>query len=246
MKKILLIAGHGQGDCGAVGCGYEEATLTREMVSLIKPSLSKYADVTIFDTSKNMYKYLKAGNKFNFKKYDYVLEIHFNACVKDEKGDGKTTGTEIYVHPTEKGTSVEENILKNISELVFKNRGIKTRSDLLNMNTCKGSQCVSYALLETCFIDDKDDMVLYAKTKGKIADAITSGIAKGFGLKEKESETMGFKDIKGHYAETYINDLLSMGIVNGDGTGDFKPDANLTRGDASIMIRNAIKFITGK
>ena len=56
----------------------------------------------------------------------------------------------------------------------------------------------------------------------------------------------GFKDIKGHYAEASINDLLSMGIVKGDGTGKFKPDANLTRGDASIMIRNAIKYITGK
>lgn len=28
--KILLIAGHGDGDCGALGCGYEEANLTRE------------------------------------------------------------------------------------------------------------------------------------------------------------------------------------------------------------------------
>lgn len=193
-----------------------------------------------------MYKYLSAGNTFNFKKYKYVFEVHFNSCVNDTKGNGKTTGVEILVHQTEKGTSVEENILNNISALGFKNRGIKPRTDLKVMNTCKRIQGVSHALLETCFIDDKDDVMLYAITKEKIADAITSGMVKGFGLKKKESVTMVFKDIKGHYAETHINDLLSMGIVNGDGTGNFKPDANLTRGDASIMIRNAIKFITGK
>ena len=27
--NILLIAGHGDGDCGAVGSGYQEAELTR-------------------------------------------------------------------------------------------------------------------------------------------------------------------------------------------------------------------------
>ena len=32
MKDWLLIAGHGQGDPGAVGNGYKEADLTREFV----------------------------------------------------------------------------------------------------------------------------------------------------------------------------------------------------------------------
>ena len=76
--KILLIAGHGQGDPGACALGYQEADLTRELVSLVRPKLSKYAEVTVFDTNKNPYTYLKS-NKYNFKEYDYVLEIHFNA-----------------------------------------------------------------------------------------------------------------------------------------------------------------------
>lgn len=243
--NILLIAGHGQGDSGATGLGYKECDLTRELVNLIKPKLSKYADVDVFDTSKNMYKYLSAGNTFDFTKYKYVFEVHFNACVKDFKGNGYTTGTEICVHETEKGTSVEKYILNNISALGFKNRGIKPRNDLKGMNTCKRKQGVSYALLETCFIDDKDDMVLYEKTKDKIADAVVSGVVKGFGLKKKESETMGFKDIKGHYAETYINDLMKMGIVKGDENGNFNPNEPLKRCDAAIMLRNTIKFITG-
>lgn len=195
MKKILLIAGHGNGDPGAVGCGYKEADLTREMVKLIKPKLKNYADVDVFDTNKNMYKYLNAGNTFDFTKYKYVFEIHFNACVKDYKGNGFTTGTEICVHTKEKGTSVEEYILSNISALGFKNRGIKPRDDLKVMNTCKGKQGVSHALLETCFIDDADDMKIYESKKDKIADAIAKGIIKGFGLTKEKSE-MSLKDAK--------------------------------------------------
>ena len=242
MKKILLIAGHGDGDCGAVGCGYKEADLTREMANLIKPYLEGYAEVDIASTSKNWYKYIcKEKNTFNFKPYDYVLENHFNACVNDEKGNGKTTGTEIYVTTSEKGTSVEEGIVKNISKLGLTNRGVKKKNWSL-IHHIK-SQGVSCALLEVCFIDDADDMYIYSSKREDIAKAIVKGIVDGFGLQAKET---GLKDISGHYAEDYIKDLYDIGIVKGDGNGKFKPDETLKRGDAAIMIRNAIKYITGK
>ena len=190
--KILLIAGHGQGDPGACGCGYKEAELVREIVVNLKAKLSAYANVDLFDVNKNMYKFLKAGNLFNFKNYDYVFEIHFNAAVDDTKGDGKTTGTEILVHPSEKGTTVEKMILNNISALGFKNRGVKTATNLQNMNVCKGKQGVSYALLEICFIDDKDDINLYVSKKDKVITAIANGIITGFNLgypiEEKKAE----------------------------------------------------------
>ena len=179
--KILLIAGHGAGDPGAIGNGYHEADLTRELLKLIKLKLSKFAEVSVFDTNKNLYTFLKK-NKYNFKKYDYVFEIHFNAAAYDRSGDGKTTGTEILVHPNEKGVTVEENILKRIEKIGFRNRGVIVRTNLQNMNIVKGGQNVSYALLETCFIDDKDDMALYAKRKEAVAFAVAEGIAEGFGL----------------------------------------------------------------
>ena len=239
------MAGHGDGDSGAVGFGYKESDLTREFVNLMIPTLNYYADVTVFDMSKNPYKYLKA-NQYNFKKYDYVFEVHFNACVNDKKGDGKTTGCEVLVHPTEKGVSVEEGILKKISSFGLKNRGVKRESNLRNMNVCKGTQGVSYALLEVCFIDDKDDMDIYNEHKNKIAQAVSMGIAEGFGLVKEDNVMKGFTDVKGHYAEAHINDLYEMGIVSGDGNGKFRPNDNIKRADAAIMIRNAVKYITGK
>ncbi|MBR2181263.1 MAG: phosphodiester glycosidase family protein, partial [Oscillospiraceae bacterium] len=117
----------------------------------------------------------------NFQIYDYVLEVHFNSAVGTIE-DGKNTGTEIYVHKTEKIVSAEENILAEMKTLGFKNRGIEERDDLLVMNYCKGKQGVSYALLEVCFISDLDDIKIYFPNRSKVADAIARGIAKGYGI----------------------------------------------------------------
>lgn len=184
--NILIIAGHGNGDPGACSCGYQEASLVREIAPILKDKLASYANVTIFDISKNMYTYLKL-NSFNFKQYDYVLELHFNAGAGDTTGNSRTTGTEILVHPFENNTTVEQAILNNICAVGFKNRGIKTRSDLQNMNICKGRQGVSYALLETCFIDDLDDVKLYQANKNSVIAAIANGIITGFGLNSEQS-----------------------------------------------------------
>ena len=177
--KILLIAGHGQGDPGACGNGFKEAELVRELSVMVESILKNYAKVTVFDHTKNMYKLLKNGGMFNFAPYNYILELHFNA--------GGGYGTEILVHKNQKGISVEEAIVKNISALGFKNRGVKRRSDLLNMNNIfrKGKD---YALLETCFIDSSEDIALWNKKRYEVALAIANGIISGFGLKSEGAE----------------------------------------------------------
>lgn len=177
--KILLIAGHGAGDPGACGCGYKEADLTREVVGLLKTRLSKYADVTVYDTTKNAFAVLNKGGSINFKPYDYVLEVHFNAF------DGTAKGTEIYVTAAEKGTTVERDTLEKVCAMGFTKRGVKTK-DFLVIRTAK-NQGVSSALLEVCFIDSKTDMAIYKAKKTQIADAIVAGIVEGFGLKKTSS-----------------------------------------------------------
>jgi len=44
---------------------------------------------------------------------------------------------------------------------------------------------ISHALIETCFIDDADDMKLYLSKKTQVAQAIARGVAEGFGLTKK-------------------------------------------------------------
>ncbi len=184
--KILLIAGHGQGDPGACGCGHQEANLTREVVAMVKPKLERYAEVVVADTSVNWF-----NNKSSLplSGVNYALEVHFNACVNDQDGNGVTTGTEIYVTTREEGVTVESGIVEKISALGLKNRGVKKKNwSVINYIKNKG---ISSALLETCFIDDKDDMLVYLSKKNQIADAIVDGIVEGFGLKKIEEPNTG-------------------------------------------------------
>ena len=233
--KILLIAGHGAGDPGAVGNGYKEADLTREVVSLLAPKLGQLCRVDIADISKNWYEYLKS-HSFNFKPYDYVLEVHFNS--------GGGTGTEIFVTTSEKGTGVETAIVQQICAAVgYKNRGVK-RKDWNVISKAK-AQGVSSALLEVCFIDSAADIKTYQSRKNDIVNAIVSGIAEGFGLQRKEETTVPktLNDISGHYAEKHIQKLLDYGIVNGDDNGNYRPDDPITRADAAIIAANVLSCL---
>lgn len=188
--KILIICGHGAGDPGAIGTyngkTYKEADLTREVGSAVAKKLKAYADVTVYDQNRNAYYDYQNGvlNKnANFTKYDFVLEIHFNAF-KEDTGDGTTKGVEIYARS---GSSVEPNICKNIAALGFRNRGVKSNGYAV-INTAR-SKGVRAALLEICFIDDADDLKLYFAKKEQVVDAIV----KGFGLKAAPDPLAGYK-----------------------------------------------------
>lgn len=184
--NILIISGHGAGDPGATathkGIFYQEQEETRVLSALIKSHLSPYASVTIYPVTRNAYSDYKSGmlEEFaEFERYDYVLELHFNASAKDS-GDGRIKGTEAYVTTRESGTTVEEAILKQLSSLGFTNRGVKKKN--WSVISQAKNKDVSACLLETCFIDDGDDMALYLKDKNAVAKAIAYGIVEGFGL----------------------------------------------------------------
>lgn len=221
--KILLIAGHGNGDNGAVANGYKEAELTREIVALLKPTLSWYADVTIFDTSKNAYKFLTNGGKFDFSAFDYVLELHLNAGADDK--NNKVTGSEIYITTTEKGYAVESAILANLKELGFKNRGVKRKNFTVIYKAKKAGP--SSALLELCFIDDKDDMKLYQTRKNEVINAIASGIVSGYKLTKKSE-----------WYDEFLEKAKEYGFTDGS-----RPKDAATRAEVATMIVKAIEYI---
>lgn len=176
--KILLISGHGAGDVGACGNGFQEANLTREIVNSLYGILKNYCDADVYDQSRNAFRDVKNGTvQVNFADYDYVFEVHLNAFNTTAKG------TEIYVTREEVGTTVEKTIMDNLSKF-FKVRGVKRKNyDVIAAAKRKGA---SSALLEVCFIDNSSDMNIYQNNKNEICQAIASGIIKGFGFKPKE------------------------------------------------------------
>lgn len=244
--KILLIAGHGGTpyDSGAVGCGYTEAVETRRMANAVAPLLRSYGfEVALYDQSRDAYKVVTQGGSLPLSGISYVLEFHLNSAANDLKGNGRTTGTEIFVHTNEQGVGVEQAILRRVCALGFTNRGIKRSSGLAVLKHVF-KRGVSHALVETCFIDDKDDMALYGAKFDAIAKAIADGVAEGFGktVQDEEDDTMTQKDFEAMYDKANplyktisdvpdywkqaVREMLDSSAING-GTADNPDDVNM-------------------
>lgn len=199
MFKLLLIAGHGRNmdgswDPGAIGNGYQEADLNRELTKLVKQAADNEAISCDIAPDRNHYSYFKHGGEMDFSAYTYVLEIHFNAAVsQDNKGDGIQKGSMFYISASETGHSVEDSILNELYQLgsVKAWDGVVTAQrqwpNGLMVQEKVRAQNVSHGLLETCFITDFDDISWYLINKSKIAKGIIQGIIKGFQLKMPEA-----------------------------------------------------------
>ena len=183
--KIMILCGHGKDgnsyDPGAVHGRFKEAEETIKYGNLIAKYLRQYAAVDVYEG--NMYHYLfEAGHTYDFTKYDYVLECHMNAAA-----NASGHGTEIFVTTHEKEITVEQAIMKRLSQYftlrdndaVFD--GVK-RYNWGVINAIKTQDKVSSALLELCFITNQADMTIYANSLEAICKDIAEGIAEGFQL----------------------------------------------------------------
>lgn len=175
--KVNVHAGHnpdGKIACGACGI-LKESTENRKVVKYIKKYL-KNCGVTVYDcTCNNGYNASDVLNKIvkkcNTHNVDLDVSIHFNSGAKDEKGNGKTTGTEVLIYSDySKPKKEAQEIASTIAELGFTNRGIKVRPDLRVLNSTKSPAL----LVECCFVDDKDDAKVY--NAKKMAAAIVEGV----------------------------------------------------------------------
>lgn len=189
--NILLLNGHGGSpwDCGARGCGYDEADLVRECTDRVEAGLRAYANVYRYPKDRNAFQDIENGTfrstlnaNFPGVKFDYAFERHFNAF------NGDAHGTECFVTSAESGITVEQAIMKRM-EKYFALRdndgifdGVK-RMNFLVIQTLK-NMGISGALLETCFIDNASDMDVWAANKAAIDADIVDGIVEGFGLGE--------------------------------------------------------------
>ena len=179
--KILIISGHGAGDSGACGCGYKEADLTRKAASILEGKLDAYdCKVVRYPSARDCYQDNKNGIMQDaFSKYGLVVEIHFNSY------NGSAHGCECLYRPA-RMRALAAKVSKAIAEEGFFDRGAKQRTDLMNMNTCYRSG-VPYILIETCFIDNKNDMARYAKSIYEVWGNVAHAICTYYGIEKLAS-----------------------------------------------------------
>ncbi len=197
---------------GAKGCGHREEIETRNIgkivIDMLKQEGNTVIDCTVDRARNNSAQLNERVSKANKQKLDLFVSIHFNACVDDEKGNGKTTGTEAFIYSTNsKAKPYAEMIVKNLSSLGLKNRGIKLSKEAAKGGIAVVDKTTSPALLvECCFIDDIDDMNLY--TPQKFAKAIVEGI-----LNKRIIENTQGSSSEKHYSNCvlYGNDVDRVG-----------------------------------
>ena len=175
--KINVHAGHNPDEqvaCGAVGYikeSTENRNVKNEVIRLLKALGHMVYDCTVENGTSSSNVLTNIVKKCNEHEVDLDVSIHFNAGVAEQKSNGKTTGTEVYVY-NEKSKAKEyaEKVCKAISDIGFKNRGVKYSQGLYVLRKTNAPAM----LIECCFVDDKDDVALY-DYKG-MAEAIVYGI----------------------------------------------------------------------
>ena len=175
--KINVHAGHnpdGKVACGACGIikeSTEARKVAKEVIRILREKGHTVYNCTVDNGASQSDVLKKIVTKCNLHKVDLDVSIHFNAGAGDKKGNGKTTGTEVYVYSaTSAAKPAAERVVKKIAALGFKNRGVKIRTDLYVLRQTNSPAM----LIECCFVDDKDDVKLY--NYKKMAEAIVKGI----------------------------------------------------------------------
>lgn len=169
MTKLFIIAGHGAGDCGAVGNGYTEAERVRALASGIAVLGGK--NVTVGDMSRNWYR--DGGiSRLNISKDYQILELHMDSASPAARGG----------HVIIKSGFVPDkydNALATMIGSIFPGRSnlIVGRSDLANVNRA-ATKGYGYRLMECGFISNTEDVQAFNNRM----DDIAKGILNAFGI----------------------------------------------------------------
>ena len=187
--NICISIGHGKSakggyDSGALGGGYQEFKIGREIGKYIGEAFKDYdctADVINYDATLYLTERIAHVNKHG---YDLAIEIHLNAS--------GGTGSEVYYkHKSSTGKKLAGAISKSIANTF----GIRDRGAKVKINPANGTDYFGFVrsckceslLIETVFIDTASDRkhVETAAGQRQCAEAIVKAIADFYSMKKK-------------------------------------------------------------
>ena len=173
MSKLFIIPGHGAGDCGACGNGYQEAERVRALAQRIKDFGGD--DVVLSDFSLNSYKSNIIGKGLVPKGYK-ILELHM-----DSSENSSAKGGHVIING-QFNADEYDNALANMISGMFPGRSktIVGRTDLANVNR-SASMGYNYRLMECGFISNAEDVQKFNSRM----DELAKGILNCFGIGEK-------------------------------------------------------------
>lgn len=244
MTNFNAHAGHDAQGRGASGAGchiqgigwfyesVENRPVKDEVIRLLKSEGHTTYDCTVESAGSVQGNLSQIVAKCNAHRVHRDVSIHFNSGRDNPNGDGSIGGVEVWLYDNSDPSLVKdaERICANMAKLGFRNRGVK-----YNKNYYVLKHTVSKAMIvECCFVDDKDDVVLYRKVGYKaIAKAIVEGLLNKTVSGGSETTGDGFPNggYDGRKARVTASELNVRYDRWVDGVAEPKVIGTLKRGD---------------
>ncbi|RJE84265.1 N-acetylmuramoyl-L-alanine amidase [Paenibacillus sp. 1011MAR3C5] len=248
--ELIIDPGHGGSDPGASGNGIVEKAMNLD-ISLyqfqrfkelgIKVALTRNSDITLASSVRTEL-VKNSGAK-------YCISNHINAAPSSAAAGAET----IYsVYSDGKLANTLLNALKDAgqpSRRAF-SRSNESGGDYYFMHRLTGD--VATVIVEYGFCTNSTDADRLRQHWKKYAEAVVEGYCRfaghpysppktapvktGPSLPAEPSQTEGFTDIQGHWAEASIRKASLAGLLNGVTPGRFAPEEPLTRAQAAVLL----------
>ena len=226
---VMLDAGHGGVNPGAVYEGRQEKDDALALVSAIGPILQNNGIDVLYTRTTDVYQTpLQKAELANEADVDYFVSIHRNSFPEDNV----VSGVESLVYDLS-GVKYEmaQNINAQLETVGFVNLGVKARPNLIVLRRTK----MPAVLVEAGFINSDTDNMLFDANFQAIAQAIADGIIETLAVQPETLESRYSVQVGAfrnrNYAEDLQEELMEMDfparIERGDGffrvrVGDFR------------------------
>lgn len=233
---IVLDAGHGGTDPGAVGNGLLEKDIVLDLSLRVGKLLeARGASIKYTRTSDVFIELNQRAKMANDWKADYFLSLHINSAA-----NSTASGFESFIYSEVNGgaTAAYQNTVHRKVAAIFTAAGVPDRGQKKGNLAVLRQTHMPAILLEYGFINSPKDSCLLKDSTflDKLAQATAYGIAECFGLPAPKV----IDDITGHWAEKEIRQVITEGKMAGFPDGTFRPNESITRGQLAYMI------VTGK
>lgn len=171
-KTILISAGHGGGDSGAVGHGYKEAELALALRDRVAGILRAKGYEVLEDGADGVNDPLKKAIALA-KQATVSAEIHFNASANPS-----ATGVEVLAKPKHR------LLARRISQAIAQSLNLRTRgtdggykADNSGQHHRLGFCEAGGVIIEVCFISNKEDLTRFLMSREQVAQGIADALA---------------------------------------------------------------------
>ncbi|NQX69552.1 N-acetylmuramoyl-L-alanine amidase [Paenibacillus alba] len=244
--KVVLDAGHGGSDPGAIGVnGLREKDVNWDITQKVRDELTALGYEVVLTRKDDSYWALAQRVEFtNAQQADLFVSIHANA-----HPDGKTNGSMVLyydnAYPQEDYPASEtmkqltpyskdlaQHVLNSLVAAVgTKNLGlVPSAVYVARMGT------IPSILVETAFLSQSSDAALLA------SDAVRAKMAKGIANGIAAYAPPLFTDTLTHWAREAIVRMQNKGVIEGMAANLFEPDRALTRAEFLTLMDRVFTF----